>query len=274
MTQTASTFDQPTGASGNAAPALAEPGLHQLLAALTAVRDGDFGVRLGGAHSGPRHGPHDRAADRTALETTGQTDTTTDRITGTTGLETTDRTTGRTTGTTGAAVGRTRDGSRDRAHDAAADETLSEIAAVFDEVVERNRQLCAELVRVRQVVGRDGRLDERLRPVGGAGAWTAAVEAANGLVDDLARPTIEVGRVLAAVADGDLSQKVDVDSGARDLHGEFRRVATTANGLVDQLSLFTSEVTRVAREVGTEGKLGGQARVPGVSGTWRDLTES
>jgi len=219
MTQTASTFDQPTGVSGNAAPGLAEPGLHQLLAALTAVRDGDFGVRLGGAD-------------------------------------------------------RTRDGSRDRAHDDATEQTLSEIAVVFDEVVERNRELCAELVRVRQVVGRDGRLDERLRPVGGAGAWAAAVEAANGLVDDLARPTIEVGRVLAAVADGDLSQKVDVDAGDRDLHGEFRRVATTANGLVDQLSLFTSEVTRVAREVGTEGKLGGQARVPGVSGTWRDLTES
>src|SRR5215468_5669024 len=139
MTQTASTFDQPTGVSGNAASALAEPGLHQLLAALTAVRDGDFGVRLGGAHNGP--------ADRT------------------------------------------RDGSRDRAPDHATEETLSEIAAVFDEVVERNRELCAELVRVRQVVGRDGRLDERLRPVGGAGAWAAAVEAANGLVDDLARPT-------------------------------------------------------------------------------------
>src|SRR2546430_1980828 len=105
-------------------------------------------------------------------------------------------------------------------------------------------------------------------------AWAAASEAANGLVDDLARPTLEVGRVLAAVAEGNLSQKIDVHAGERQLHGEFLRVATTANGLVDQLSLFTSEVTRVAREVGTEGKLGGQARVPGVSGTWKDLTDS
>jgi signal transduction histidine kinase/HAMP domain-containing protein/ActR/RegA family two-component response regulator len=151
--------------------------------------------------------------------------------------------------------------------------TLDEIAAAFNGVVERNQRLCAELVRVRRVVGGDGRLDERLRLSGG-GAWSAAIEAANGLVDDLARPTVEVGRVLAAVADGNLSQKVDVGPGERELRGEFRRVATTANGLVDQLSLFTSEVTRVAREVGTEGKLGGQAVVPGVSGTWRDLTDS
>src|SRR6266496_3489694 len=167
-----------------------------------------------------------------------------------------------------------RDGDFDVHLDPDGDGVMADVAQVLNEVVARNRRLCAELVRVRQAVGRDGRLDERLRPTGGEGAWAAAVEAANGLVDDLARPTVEVGRVLAAVADGNLAQKVDISPAERELRGEFLRVATTVNGLVDQLALFTSEVTRVALEVGTEGKLGGQARVPGVSGTWRDLTDS
>jgi signal transduction histidine kinase/HAMP domain-containing protein/CheY-like chemotaxis protein len=123
-------------------------------------------------------------------------------------------------------------------------------------------------------VGREGRLDERLQQGGGTGAWAAAIDAANDLVDDLARPTIEVGQVLAAVADGNLSRRIEPRSAGRPLRGEFLRVAKTANGLVDQLAQFSSEVTRVAREVGTEGKLGGQARVRGVAGSWKDLTDS
>jgi signal transduction histidine kinase/HAMP domain-containing protein/AmiR/NasT family two-component response regulator len=158
--------------------------------------------------------------------------------------------------------------------DAAGEGLLGEIAAVFNDVVERNRHLSLELGRVSRVVGREGRLDERLRPGIGEGAWAAAIDAANDLVDDLARPTVEVGQVLAAVADGNLSRRIETRSAGRPLRGEFLRVAKTANGLVDQLAQFSSEVTRVAREVGTEGKLGGQARVRGVAGSWRDLTDS
>jgi signal transduction histidine kinase/HAMP domain-containing protein len=151
---------------------------------------------------------------------------------------------------------------------------MARLATVVNEVVERNRHLTGELDRVRRVVGRDGRLDERLRTGTGTGAWAGAVTAANDLVDELVRPTVEVGRVLGAVATGDLTQTIDLRSGDQRLRGEFLRMARTVNGMVGQLRDFADEVTRVAREVGTDGKLGGQARVRGVSGTWRDLTDS
>jgi signal transduction histidine kinase/HAMP domain-containing protein/CheY-like chemotaxis protein len=154
------------------------------------------------------------------------------------------------------------------------DSPMARLATVVNEVVERNRHLTGELDRVRRVVGRDGRLDERLRPGNAEGAWAGAVTAANDLVDELVRPTVEVGRVLGAVAAGDLTQMIDLRSGDQRLRGEFLRMARTVNGMVAQLRDFADEVTRVAREVGTDGKLGGQARVRGVSGTWRDLTES
>jgi len=150
---------------------------------------------------------------------------------------------------------------------------MAEIAMVFNEVVARNRHLAGELDRVRRVVGRDGRLTERLEEGPGQGAWAASIAAANSLVGDLVRPSAEVGRVIAAVAEGDLSQKMELRIDGQPLRGEFLRMGKTVNGMVDQLSLFTSEVTRVAREVGTEGKLGGQARVRGVSGSWSDLTD-
>ena len=157
------------------------------------------------------------------------------------------------------------------------DQTWAEVVEVLNEVVERNRHLAGELARVRRVIGREGRLTERLDPGAGEGSWADSVSAVNALIDDLVRPTAEISRVVAAVAEGDLSQKIELraaGAGEQPLRGEFARSARTVNGMVDQLSLFTSEVTRVAREVGTEGKLGGQARVRGVSGTWRDLTES
>ncbi|OMI40684.1 two-component system sensor kinase, partial [Streptomyces sparsogenes DSM 40356] len=156
---------------------------------------------------------------------------------------------------------------------------MSEIAAIFNEVADRNLQLTGELARVRRVVGREGKLTERLEMGACEGSWAAAIEASNALVDDLVRPVSEVGRVLSAVAEGDLEQRMDLRSQAADgsahpLRGEFLKVGRTVNGLVDQLSAFTDEVTRVASEVGTEGKLGGQARVRGMSGSWKDLTES
>src|SRR6266498_1158463 len=151
---------------------------------------------------------------------------------------------------------------------------LGEIASVFNEVVERKLHLTKELERVRRAVGRDGKLSERLRPGPGGGVWAEAVAAANSLLDDLVQPTVEVGRVLSAVAAGDLSQTIELANGDRRLRGEFPRVGRTVNSLANQLRSFADEVTRVAREVGSEGRLGGQARVRGVSGSWKDLVDS
>jgi HAMP domain-containing protein/signal transduction histidine kinase/CheY-like chemotaxis protein len=151
---------------------------------------------------------------------------------------------------------------------------LGEIATVFNEVVDRKLHLIRELERVRKVVGRDGKLTERLRPGPGGGVWSDALAAANSLLDDLVQPTNEIGRVLSAVAAGDLSQTIELSDGDRRLRGEFLRVGRTVNSLVNQLRSFADEVTRVAREVGSEGQLGGQAKVRGVSGSWKDLVDS
>ncbi|MGW7437354.1 HAMP domain-containing protein [Streptomyces sp. NPDC054849] len=156
---------------------------------------------------------------------------------------------------------------------------MAEIAAVYNEVADRNLHLTGELSRVRRTVGREGKLSERLETGACEGSWAAAIDASNQLVDDLARPVSEVGRVLSAVAEGDLDQRMDLRTQAAEgvghpLRGEFLKVGRTVNNLVDQLSAFTDEVTRVALEVGTEGKLGGQAQVRGMSGSWKDLTDS
>ncbi|MER5362175.1 HAMP domain-containing protein [Streptomyces sp. NPDC002785] len=172
-----------------------------------------------------------------------------------------------------------RDGNFRRRLTVSGDGVLAEIAAVFNEVADRNLHLTGELARVRRVVGREGKLTERLETGACEGSWAAAIDASNELVDDLARPVSEVGRVLSAVADGDLEQRMELrshtaDETVRPLRGEFLKVARTVNNLVDQLSAFTEQVTRVAVEVGTEGKLGGQAQVRGMSGSWKDLTDS
>ncbi|MEX2291513.1 MAG: HAMP domain-containing protein [Mycobacteriales bacterium] len=149
------------------------------------------------------------------------------------------------------------------------------------QVVERVNHLAGlqerrtrELVRASRVIGREGRMTERLDEVGAEGDWSTGAAAVNSLIDDLVRPTTEVARVIAAVAEGDLSQQMALDIAGQPVKGEFLRIGATVNTMVDQLSSFADEVTRVAREVGTEGKLGGQAQVRGVSGVWRDLTES
>ncbi|MET9660228.1 HAMP domain-containing protein [Streptomyces sp. NPDC006510] len=172
-----------------------------------------------------------------------------------------------------------RDGNFRRRLTVSGDGVMAEIAAVFNEVADRNLHLTGELARVRRMVGREGKLTERLETGACEGSWAAAIDASNELVDDLARPVSEVGRVLSAVADGDLEQRMELrshtsDETVRPLRGEFLKVARTVNSLVDQLSAFTEQVTRVAVEVGTEGKLGGQAQVRGMSGSWKDLTDS
>jgi HAMP domain-containing protein/signal transduction histidine kinase len=172
-----------------------------------------------------------------------------------------------------------RDGNFRRRLTVSGDGVMSEIAAVFNEVADRNLHLTGELARVRRMVGREGKLTERLETGACEGSWSTAIDNSNALVDDLVRPVSEVSRVLSAVAEGDLSPRMELRTQAPDgtghpLRGEFLKVARTVNNLVDQLSTFTDEVTRVASEVGTEGKLGGQARVRGMSGSWKDLTDS
>src|SRR5205814_8088719 len=144
----------------------------------------------------------------------------------------------------------------------------------YNELVELNANRAKELARVGRVIGREGRLTERMTVGTARGAWATSVDSVNSLIDDLVRPTTEVARVLVAVAEGDLSQKTALRVEGQPVKGEFLRIGTVVNAMVDQLRSFADEVTRVAREVGTEGKLGGQAEVKGVSGTWKDLTDN
>ena len=148
------------------------------------------------------------------------------------------------------------------------------IADTVNDIMEINGEMARGITEVSRVVGHEGRLTQRATVPTVAGGWATIVNSVNTLIDDLVRPTTEMARVIGAVAKGDLSQTMALDVDGRPLKGQFLRAATTANTMVDQLSSFASEVTRVAREVGTEGKLGGQANVPGVAGTWKDLTDS
>jgi signal transduction histidine kinase/HAMP domain-containing protein/DNA-binding response OmpR family regulator len=148
------------------------------------------------------------------------------------------------------------------------------IAEAFNEVVELNVRTARELARLNQVVGREGKLRHRASMGNVSGFWSDSILNINALIDDLVHPTTEVARVIGAFAQGDLTKTMALEIEGRNLEGEFLRTAKTINKMIEQLSSFATEVTRVAREVGTEGILGGQARVEGVSGTWKDLTES
>jgi HAMP domain-containing protein/CheY-like chemotaxis protein/signal transduction histidine kinase len=148
------------------------------------------------------------------------------------------------------------------------------IADTFNEIVTSNQRLAQELARAGQIVGKDGQTRHRMSSDRRSGAWGAMESSVNTLIDDLLWPTTEVTRTISAVAKGDLQQTMSLQVDGRPLKGEFLRSATVVNAVIEQMSAFTSEVTRVAREVGTEGKLGGQAAVPGVAGTWKDLTDS
>ncbi len=148
------------------------------------------------------------------------------------------------------------------------------VADRLNEIAELNQQMAQEFERMSRAVGKEGRITQRATLAGAGGSWAASVNSVNTLIGDLVQPTSEVARVIGAVAKGDLSQTMALEIEGRPLMGEFLRIGRTVNSMVDQLSSFASEVTRVAREVGTEGKLGGQARVKGVAGTWKDLTDN
>jgi HAMP domain-containing protein/CheY-like chemotaxis protein/signal transduction histidine kinase len=148
------------------------------------------------------------------------------------------------------------------------------IADTFNEIVSANQRMAQQLDRVGQLVGREGKARHRVKFGLGDGAWGEMESSVNTMIDDLIWPTREVTRAVAAVAQGDLLQTVRLDVDGRPLQGEFLQSATIVNTMIKQLGVFTSEVTRVAREVGTDGKLGGQAQVPEVTGVWKDLTDS
>ena len=148
------------------------------------------------------------------------------------------------------------------------------VADTFNDVIALNERMARELERLSRVVGKEGKIAQRASLGDVSGSWAASIDSVNALIDDLVHPTRETARVIGAVAQGDLSQTMALEVNDRPLEGEFLRTAKVVNTMVDQLGSFASEVTRVAREVGTEGKLGGQAQVKGVAGTWKDLTDS
>src|SRR5947209_1993735 len=148
------------------------------------------------------------------------------------------------------------------------------IADTFNEIVAANERMAQQLEQVGNIVGREGKTRQRVRVGLSDGAWGEMETSVNTLIDDLLWPTTAVTHAISAVAQGDLLQTVRLDMDGRPLKGEFLRSANIVNAMIKQLSVFTSEVTRVAREVGTDGKLGGQAQVSEVTGVWRELTES
>jgi signal transduction histidine kinase/HAMP domain-containing protein/ActR/RegA family two-component response regulator len=154
------------------------------------------------------------------------------------------------------------------------DGVLGEMAGMINCLATRNAHLAAEMQRVRATVTGTGTLDERLTASPGRGSWAETVSDANELVEALAMPMTNATRVLEAVAEGDLSQHMELRSGTRLLRGDLRDLAVAENHVVDRLSSFTGEVMRVAHEVGTEGRLGGRASTRGLSGSWRGVTEA
>src|SRR5262245_4779566 len=149
-----------------------------------------------------------------------------------------------------------------------------EIAQTFNDVVELEEAKAAEIARVADQVGKEGLLGSRMSVPGAAGAWAEVIESMNTLITDIAYPMTEVARVIGSVAKGDLSRTMVLEVDGRPLRGEALRIGTVVNTMVGQLNAFAGEVARVAKEVGTEGKLGGQAQVIGVAGVWKDLTDN
>ena len=148
------------------------------------------------------------------------------------------------------------------------------ICDILNEIISQNQTIIGEITRARETIGRHGKLTHRINFPHAKGSWATGVEDLNTLISDLVHPTNEIARVISSVAQGNLSQEMPQEIGGYKLQGEFGRIAKEVNSMVKLLNLFSMEVTRVVREVGSEGKLGGQAKVKGVGGVWRDLTDS
>ena len=148
------------------------------------------------------------------------------------------------------------------------------ICDALNEIIYLNEKMTDEFTRAGNTIGKKGKLTERIEPSSFKGSWKSGVDSLNNLISDLVHPTIEIAHVISSVAKGNLSRKMSIEIGDHTLQGEFARIAKEVNDMVTQLNLFSMEVTRVALEVGSEGKLGGQAKVKGVGGVWKDLTDS
>src|ERR1700689_3546898 len=148
------------------------------------------------------------------------------------------------------------------------------IADTLNDIFKLNERMASEFSRISSAVGKEGKINQRASLGSASGRWAECLDSVNGLIGDLGQPSTEVARVIGSVAKGDLSQTMALEVDGRSLKGEFLHTARVVNTMVAQLNSFASEVTRVAREVGTEGKLGGQAVVKGVGGVWKDLTDS
>src|SRR5258705_5028751 len=149
------------------------------------------------------------------------------------------------------------------------------ICDTLNEIITLNQILVDQLTLARNTIGKQGQLNHRVElPKSALGSWNTASDSINSLISDLVHPTIEIANVISSVAKGNLSQEMPLRIGDHLLQGEFAKIATEVNDMVRQLNMFSMEVTRVAREVGSEGKLGGQAKVKGVGGVWKDLTDS
>jgi HAMP domain-containing protein/signal transduction histidine kinase/CheY-like chemotaxis protein len=148
------------------------------------------------------------------------------------------------------------------------------ISDTLNEIIQLNEKMMLEFTKAGNTIGKQGKLTQRIEVPTAKGAWSMGVESLNILISDLVHPTIEIAHVISSVAKGNLSQEMPLEISGHTLQGEFARIAKEVNDMVKQLNLFSMEVTRVAREVGSEGKLGGQAKVKGVGGVWKDLTDS
>ena len=148
------------------------------------------------------------------------------------------------------------------------------ICDTINDIISLNEKMMMEFTKAGNTIGKQGKLTQRIEVPSARGSWSTGVESLNTLISDLVHPTIEIAHVISSVAKGNLSQEMPLEIGGHYLQGEFARIAKEVNDMVKQLNLFSMEVTRVAREVGSEGKLGGQAKVKGVAGVWKDLTDS
>ena len=146
---------------------------------------------------------------------------------------------------------------------------ILQLKEAINTMVDQLRSFASEVTRVAREVGTEGKLGGQALVPGVAGTWKDLTDSVNAMCGNLTDQVRNIAQVTTAVARGDLSRKITVD-----VRGEILELKDTINTMVDQLNAFASEVTRVAREVGTEGKLGGQAQVPGVAGTWKDLTDN
>jgi HAMP domain-containing protein/signal transduction histidine kinase/DNA-binding response OmpR family regulator len=148
------------------------------------------------------------------------------------------------------------------------------ICDTLNEIISLNEEMMREFTKAGNTIGKQGKLTQRIEVPNAKGSWATGVNSLNALISDLVHPTIEIAHVISSVAKGNLSQEMPLEIGGHTLQGEFSRIAKEVNDMVKQLNLFSMEVTRVALEVGSEGKLGGQAKVKGVAGVWKDLTDS